>query len=275
MKENDFRERVCDIARDTDKTVDERVGMMLQLRDSRNESDPDLSSQTDVDIFEVMLPMLCEQESSPQFDVDIVYAATMLAEAYVDLGMMRQMRPLAASVAEILREANAGETVSDELLNPLPRLLDAVRQTAYNHALRELLTEMIETVCLLGKPLTDYKREATELLKLNVLIGPDRDCPRSKALEHSLAGIFTPDELVGIIFDPVIGHLRRDPVEYTERWEDIIYDVEDELEQRFKGERRHMGFCYRFWHEKADLLREKYGIIWHSPAVMNPSVHFD
>ena len=70
------------------------------------------------------------------------------------------------------------------------------------------------------------------------------------------------------------GHLRFDPVERTEQWEDCAYEVEKECDRRLSGEPRGMGFCFGYWHTKAAVLR-KYGIDWKSPSVMNPRVMFD
>lgn len=69
-------------------------------------------------------------------------------------------------------------------------------------------------------------------------------------------------------------HLKFDPVERTQEWESVIYDVEKECAALLDKEPRGMGFCYMYWSTKADVLR-RYGIHWHSPAAMNPGVLFD
>lgn len=69
-------------------------------------------------------------------------------------------------------------------------------------------------------------------------------------------------------------HLKFDPVERSERWEEVIYDVETECEEILKDERKGMGFCYLYWSTKKSVLA-KYGIDWSSPSVMNPHVIFD
>ena len=69
-------------------------------------------------------------------------------------------------------------------------------------------------------------------------------------------------------------HLKFDPVERSERWEEIIYEVEKECDRRLKGEPRGMGFCFAYWPVKKAVLA-KYGIDWHSPSTMNPRVMFD
>ena len=71
-----------------------------------------------------------------------------------------------------------------------------------------------------------------------------------------------------------IRHLNYDPVQLTEAWEENIYDVEKELEERFKDEPRHMGFCFRYWSAKSAALAKR-GIEWDSPQIMNPRTRFD
>ena len=68
--------------------------------------------------------------------------------------------------------------------------------------------------------------------------------------------------------------LRYDPIEDSEVYLSVIDEVECRLHEELKGEPRHMGFCFRYWSAKRDLLAE-YGIEWRSPGVMNPRVIFD
>lgn len=69
-------------------------------------------------------------------------------------------------------------------------------------------------------------------------------------------------------------HLLFDPVERTEEWERVIYDVEKALDRRFRFTRRHMGFCFRYWMAKEEELAER-GITWDNPHLMNPHVMFN
>ena len=69
-------------------------------------------------------------------------------------------------------------------------------------------------------------------------------------------------------------HLKFDPVERSEEWEDVIYDVELECSELLKNEPKHMGFCFSYWSTKTAVLA-RHGIDWSSPSVMNPRVMFD
>ena len=68
--------------------------------------------------------------------------------------------------------------------------------------------------------------------------------------------------------------LLFDPIQRTQEWEDIIYDVEIECDELLKNEPRHMGFCHHYWSTKRAVLAKR-GIQWKSPAIMNPHTHFD
>ena len=70
------------------------------------------------------------------------------------------------------------------------------------------------------------------------------------------------------------GMLKVDPVQATERWEEVIYEVEKELDELLKDEPRGMGFCHSYWSAKRAALARR-GIKWRSPSVMNPGVMFD
>ena len=68
--------------------------------------------------------------------------------------------------------------------------------------------------------------------------------------------------------------IKHDPVEDTPEYQAI----KDELERKIiakVGERDGMGYCYRYWSAKRAILKEDYGIEWHSPSFWNPRVIFD
>lgn len=68
--------------------------------------------------------------------------------------------------------------------------------------------------------------------------------------------------------------LLYDPVQMTEGYETVIYNVEKECDRLLKHKPRRMGFCHLYWSEKKKILA-KHGIIWCSPSEMNPKVMFD
>ena len=69
-------------------------------------------------------------------------------------------------------------------------------------------------------------------------------------------------------------HLKYDPIQLSQQWEDNIYEVEKELDEQFKDVDRHMGFCFSYWSAKQAALAKR-GIEWRSPQIMNPKTRFD
>ena len=70
-------------------------------------------------------------------------------------------------------------------------------------------------------------------------------------------------------------YIKRDPVEYTEKYLKILPELEEKIENELKGVRRGHGFCFEYWSAKGEILERDYGIDWRSPAVLNPSTRFD
>lgn len=68
--------------------------------------------------------------------------------------------------------------------------------------------------------------------------------------------------------------LKFDPVERSERMEEIIESVERECAEATADVPRAMGYCFAYWSAKRNILRT-YGIKWRSPHEMNPGVIFD
>ncbi len=99
----------------------------------------------------------------------------------------------------------------------------------------------------------------------------DDDCEdlRTQAL------VFLSKDIVDDVFDTVMNrrrNLKHDPVEMTEAYLAVI----DEVEERIEKNREYRGFgsCHHVWSLKTDYLAEK-GIVWHSPALLNPKFRFD
>ncbi|MBQ0081220.1 MAG: hypothetical protein KBS95_06720 [Alistipes sp.] len=69
-------------------------------------------------------------------------------------------------------------------------------------------------------------------------------------------------------------HLLFDDVERSLKWEENIFEVEQEINKELQNEPRGMGFCFVYWSKKRSALLRR-GIEWRSPRVMNPRVMFD
>ena len=87
---------------------------------------------------------------------------------------------------------------------------------------------------------------------------------------------FEEEKLIKILEDILLyrkTYLKRDPVELTDDYLNVIDEVEeilDKEETKYHG----LGSCFKYWaRKKAEL--EKRGVDWNTPEEMNPNVMFD
>ena len=65
------------------------------------------------------------------------------------------------------------------------------------------------------------------------------------------------------------GFIKNDPVEKTEEYLAVIDKAEEKIEKT-----KQMDHCLEYWNLKAQFLFE-HGVLWRSPAQLNPGVMFD
>lgn len=63
--------------------------------------------------------------------------------------------------------------------------------------------------------------------------------------------------------------IKQDPVEKTEEYLAVIDEVEEKIDKN-----KQIDICFEYWNLKAEYLFE-HGILWRSPAQLNPGVMFD
>ena len=73
---------------------------------------------------------------------------------------------------------------------------------------------------------------------------------------------------------------ENDPVEQTADYRAIIAEAENtiksELSRRgFPTKAEFVGWCHIYWGIKKEVLLRDYGIVWKSPAELNPQVRYD
>ncbi len=282
MEIKDYKKSIEEIAKDASLPVDERIELILGLNYDMA-PDPDEQTEETEDketleyeyiAYKAIIDMMKAECTDHSHDLTMMQIYTLLAETLSEQDRYRQMDGVAEGVLELMRDEL---TPADVYKETIPRLASAIGESVYNHALYEILLRYIRCVLKEDPEDKSVKPHAAKVLKLQILFREPDFCSYlwSKDLQNAIANLFTPEELVKIIHDPRIGHLRRDPVEYTWEWEEIYYDVEEKIDERFASVPRHMGLCFRIWSAKRDLLKNEYGIDWHSPAQMNPRVHFD
>ena len=270
MKTKEIIHRLKEIASDTSLSIDDRIENIFSIRESEN-----WSGDIDIECFKILIAEIKEEQAVSTHIEELLALYVLLAEAYVATNIFRPLEQLSCDVREVLRDDRISWDVIEETV---PRIIDALEDSVYNHEYYRLLLIYLATAFKNNKLGTEQKGRVRHLLKLRLHLDDIykwHDHLLTNEMQVAIASLFSPEELLKIILNPTIGHLKCDPVEYTCEWEKIYYDVEDYLKERFANVHRHMGFCFMYWSAKQDYLKERYNIEWHSPAQMNPRVIFD
>lgn len=267
-----------EITEDRTKTVGERIQAVLALRTQLASESEDLKYRFEAACFSKLLGMVKASNENHEYDIELFQLYTLLAESYEHLQDFRRMKPLAEEVLRLMEECDVSYQVIEQ---SLPRIIDAFRNSVYNHDRYRLLAAFLHAAHAAASDDDYYSEELVkgkmrEMLNLRGLLDP---ATRPDLLDADLMMFISyhipPDEFNGIIDNPKEHYLKKDPVEYSLRWEEVYYDVIDELDRRFADTPKHMGFCFTYWPAMANLLRKKYGIEWRNPSLMNPRVMFD
>lgn len=152
-----------------------------------------------------------------------------------------------------------------ELMKSLPDTLPGEYDSPEDKA--ELLSQMLDQMSE-----TDTPRFAISVREHIAQLNPsDKDnLSELQMLRDYINPAVSMEEFCKLYHRP----LKFDPVERTEQWEEIAYDIDRICDERLASMPRGMGFCLAYWHEKANALKA-YGIDWRSPARMNPGTMFD
>lgn len=274
MLYKELEARIREIVNDSADSVENRIERVLSLQQETEGLEKKDQLEADAACYAALIEMLLTERANLSNALEHLQLYALLAETYDELEDYRPIKEIAYKVRDIIR---CDEAPWEALEETVPRIIDAVNDTVYNHASYDLTLMFLRKAFKEGKLNESLKGRARRLLKLRILLedADGFDSFFSKELQDAIAEMFTPGELMKIIVNPSIGHLRCDTVEYTFRWEDIYYQMEHKLNERFANAPRHMGFCFLYWNAKRELLKEEYGIDWKSPSQMNPRVMFD
>ena len=270
MKSKEIIRRIQNIIADTSVSLNDRIGNIFELRE-----DEEWDNEVDIECYKMMIAAIKEENAIATNVEDLLFAYVLLAGAYVRAKVFRPLEQLSVDVRALLRD----ERIAWELIEEaVPNIIDALDDSVYHHETYRLLLTFLAIAFRNGKLNSELKGRVRHLLKLQLLLDDIyrwHDHLLTNEMQAAIASLFTREELLKIILNPTIGRLKCDPVEYTCKWEEIYYDVEEYLSERFANAPRQRGFCFMYWSVKQDYLKENYNIEWHSPAQMNPHVRFD
>lgn len=179
-------------------------------------------------------------------------------------GIFKEMVANATTFGNYWKNISLGRQAF-EIMKELPDVLEGEYNSPAGKA--ELLEKMLDQM---DETLTPrFCLEVREYIK--------RYCPESKENNAMMAQLhdYIDNTLSMPEYCKKYGKLLKfDPVERSERMEEIIENVERECAEATAGVPRAMGYCFAYWSAKRNILN-KYGIKWHSPGEMNPRVIFD
>lgn len=118
------------------------------------------------------------------------------------------------------------------------------------------------------------KRLLLALLVIVVAIGIS-SCDRPQVIKKELVSGETISNFYYSNFGEGGDKIRRDAVELDPHNAGEFDIIDAEVEEALKYAGRGMGFIHTFWATKKQILKEKYGIDWRSPAELNPEWFFD
>lgn len=185
-------------------------------------------------------------------------------------------RPALMEMEKILF-SNSGETVDvlDEKIVVLRYLATCYDEMCRTGLSVRFFNKLIETHVKLsslrayvGEDIEHLESDFYDAVKARNLYQAD-DC---HDLIPMLEGILPKekiDELSGSAMKRCVMLPKKDPAELSERYLSVMDAVEEKVEGNMST-----GICHEYWALKAQYL-EELGIVWRSPAVLNPDIMFD
>lgn len=182
----------------------------------------------------------------------------------------------------LVAEASLREQEDEWEIASLCRVL--LKYAAWLEEFDHMLDSAYSVVSRFEDCLMDHPRLKLRLLKLELTIVRriealnDHELSHAEDLERDISLYkrniyFADNDQLDQIEEPG-RFLKKDPVEWTARWEEVIDEADRMAFANLNDVSRGMGFCFSYWHEREKALRQ-FDIEWRSPAEMNPRVRFD
>ncbi len=269
---NTINEKIQHIAADTTRSVQDRVGDIVELHQTVK-PDSDEFFQVGVTAYEAIRRMLLQDNYEDCHMGDLLMCNALLSESYWRVQKGWLIAPLAQHSYDMM----LGVTTSDEeslktMIAVIDRLCYVLTNSGHPRLMMKLYALQYDFIKQLPTPNElALKDTAEELVTLAQLSQCDTWL---SPLKEEITNLLGEQQVQEIINNPHTGFLKTDPVEYSEEYEDIIDSIDAEIDRRMEGQVRGMGACFEIWSIKKELLAS-HGIEWRSPASMNPKVHFD
>lgn len=271
MDINEYYSRLVPIIEDGEKTTDQRIIEAFNLKDELKPDDEVEAARFNALTYNALTAMLDKVNGDHEHDEEMLQLQTLAAEAAIDGKLERTLKGFSRNVDELI---DSGAVPYDTVETASVRIVESLKQTVYNHDRYKVLDAFIRRSYREAKQGTEVDREeVAEMARAYWRL--DHLLSIHGALDEAVETFIPIEEMREIRNNPREGMLKKDPIEYTRRWEDAYYDVVEELDQKYADTPRHMGFCFEYWHAMEELLARKYRILWRNPHLMNPGVIFD
>ena len=264
-------EKYAQIAQDNNLSVIERVAQIIELQQSLPEYSQD-SFTASLPAYETVRTLLLNDNYEGCHTSDLIMCNSMLAEAYYRNNRSWSIAPLAQHTIDML----TGAIVDDEeTIDMIVAAIDRMCYVLHSHPRIQMRLYSMQYAFEKDRkiPNEDTLKEAAEKI---ITFATLTDCDTwYEPLKEEFVELLGSDMVREIENNPYTGHLKVDPVEYTEAYENAIDAVEEEVAARMNNEPYGMGMCFEIWSIKKEILSSKYGIEWRTPSQMNPRVMFD
>lgn len=271
MTIDEFYNQLMTFTGDKERPVEERIDGALAILKQEKPGDEVVGARFESVTYGLLTSMLDKENACHDHDIEMLQLLTLNAEAMVRGGMERSLKDFRNAVYPLI---DGGRVPFGTLVAAVGRIVEALRSTVFNHDRYGILDAFIRHAAKVADTEEKYDREAVADMA-RMLYRLDNLLSIHGADDEAILKFISEDELLEIMKKPQEGDLKKDRIEYSRRWEDVYYDVEDELAVMFEGTPRCLGFCLEYWHAKSELLARKYRILWRDPHQMNPDVMFD
>ena len=265
-------EQIKAIAADTNKSVNQRVDEIITLHQSLDQYSHE-AFQTGVAAYESARTLLLNDNYEDCHMMDLLMCDALLAKAYMHDQRSWLIAPLAQHAYDMMLGVSTDDEESLKTMIAVIDRLCSVINSDHPRLLMKLYAMQYSFEKQRNEPNTDALKDTTEQL---VSLATLSACDTWYApLKEEIEALLGKDAVKEIEQNPYTGHLKKDPIEYSEEYEAVIDKVEEEVSNKMGNQPYAMGMCFEIWHIKQTILAEKYGIEWRTPSQMNPRVMFD
>ncbi len=266
-------DKIKAIANDTNKSVNERVGEIVALHQSL-EPYSEESFQTGVIAYESIREILLKDNYENCHMGDLLMCNALLAESYYRTQRSWLATPLAQESYDMMLGVDTDDEESLKTLTAvINRLCYILKGSGHPRLKMKLYALQYGYEKKRSEPNEDaLKDTAEQLVSLATLTACDT---WYAPLKEEITALLGEENVREIEQNPYTGHLKKDPIEYSEEYEAVIDKVEKEVSDRMGNQAYAMGMCFEIWSIKQAILAEQYNIEWKTPSQMNPRVMFD